>query len=380
VRACLAAVAVVVLALSGCTVASQPAAVPSSGASDRLVVLDSTGRLASYDVRDLAVRWRTVLKTDHPLSFGDYPEHALAVASDGVIYAVAPAEGTRPVLFAVDAATGRLRFTLDLPDGLEARVPVPDPARGRVYLLASRAAGRAGGRQAIVVVVDLGARQVLSAVPVSPDDGRHWLPYDGMLVAGSGRLAISYHGEDTTGVEILDAATLRPVPCAAPCMQVHGRIEAYADGLAAATGNEELLLLTVDGRVTRRLNTQLARNHLMEFDVDGERQAVYAVGPCGYVGGLARTDTASGTTRLIRPPGSTVEDQVCGDRVAVAEDGSAVAVTGDGKIQVVDVGNGKILRTGSVGATVIDAAVVLGSSVHASRNVGAPTGTKPSAR
>jgi hypothetical protein len=366
VRAYLAAAAVAMLGLAACAAGPQPAAVPSPGVSDRLVVLDASGRLTAYDAGDLAVRWATTLRTDHPGSFGDFPEHAIAVGADGVIYVVAPAEGARPVLFAVDAGTGRPRFTLALPDGVEARVPVPDPARGRVYLLASRTAGRAGGRQAVVVVVDPGARRVLSTVPVSRADERHWIPYAGALLAGAGRLAISYHGEDTTGVDILDAATLRPAPCArpdaAPCTtEVHGHILTYAGGLAAATGSEELLLLTLDGRVTRRLDTKLTRNHLMEFDVDEERHAVYAIGPCGYVGGLARIAVATGTTQLIRPPSADVEDQVCGDRVSVVEDGSAVAVTGGGKIQIVDVDNGQTLRTGSFAGPAIDAAVVRGS-------------------
>jgi len=124
-----------------------------------------------------------------------------------------------PALFAVDARTGRIRFTLPLPAGVEARVPVPDPARGRLYLLATRPSGTAGGRQAVVVVVDPIGRRVMNTVPASPADRRDWIPYAGALIAGSDRLAISYHGETTTGMAIVDAGTLRPVPCPAPCRQ-----------------------------------------------------------------------------------------------------------------------------------------------------------------
>lgn len=355
----LAGFAAMVLGLGGCASTPQRAPAPSPTGSERLVVLDSTGRLAAYDVADLTVRWETALRADPPVSFGDYPRHALAVGADAVAYVVAPAEGTRPVLFAVDTGTGRQRFALPLPDGVEARVPVPDPTRHRVYLLASRPAGR-DGRQAVIVVVDPGAPRVVETVPVSPADGRHWIPYAGTLSADARRLVISYHGDDTTGVDVLDAATLRRAPCAAPgavpcTTQVHGRIRAYGYGLVAATGGEEMLLLSVDGRVTGRLDTQLAGNHLMEFDVDDARHRIYAIGPCGYTGGLA---VIGGTTRLIRPPGGPIDERLCGDRVVVVDDGDAVAVTGDNKIRIVDVHNGKVLRATPSDRPAIEAVVV----------------------
>lgn len=363
VRGYLAAVAVVLLALAACGKEQRPAPVPSPAGSDRLVVLDSTGRLTAYDVADLAVRWKVTLRSGHPVSFGRYPQHALAVGPDGVAYAVAPAEASRPVLFAVDVDTGRTRFTLPLPEKVEARVTVADPTRRRVYVLASRPAGR-GGRQAVVVVLDPGARRVVETVPVSPADGRHWIPYAGALSAGMGRLAISYHGEDTTGVDFLDTATLRRAPCATPgavpcTTRVHGRILPYGEGFAASTGFEDILLLSADGRITGRVDTQLAGNHLMEFDVDNGRHTVYALGPCGYTGGLA---AAAGSTRLLRRPGAPVDDRLCGDRVALVEDGAAAAVTGDNKIQIVDVYNGKTLRVVPLSATAIDAVTIGASS------------------
>lgn len=354
VRAKLAAVAVALLCLSGCP-AGQPraggqprAAGSPPRASSNLVVLDAAGRLTAYDIRDLSVRWSTTL----PASFGEFPRHAVAAGTDGLVYAVAAAEDSHPALFAVDARTGRIRFTLPLPAGVEARVPVPDPARGRLYLLATRPSGTAGGRQAVVVVVDPIGRRVMNTVPASPADRRDWIPYAGALIAGSDRLAISYHGETTTGMAIVDAGTLRPVPCPAPCRQVHGRILSYLGGLAAATGGEELLLLTMDGEVTRRLDSQLAGNHLMEFDVDDARQTIYAIGPCGYTGGLA---AIAGTTRLIRPPGTTVTDRVCGDRISVVDHGAAVAVTGGNGIRIVDVRSGKTVHAASVDRAPIDA-------------------------
>ena len=299
------------------------------------------------------------------MRFGDVPAHALALGADGVIYVVAPAEASGPVLFAVDAGTGRPRFTLALPGGVEVRVPVPDPMRGRLYLLASRAAGRIGGRQAVVVVVDPAGHRVTDMVPLGRADEHHWIPYAGELFADSGRLGVSFHGEDTTGLDILDAASLRPSSCARPdaahcTTEVHGSIQAYGDGLVAATGGEELLLLTVDGRVTRRLTTGLAGNHLMEFDVDDERDVVYAIGPCGYTGGLARVAIGTGTSRLIRPsPGadeSDVEERVCGDSIAVVDSGHAVAITRRNKIQIVDTDDGRIRHTVELEGVAIDAA------------------------
>jgi hypothetical protein len=366
--------AAVLLALGACTPDRGTALsrLPQVGGS--LVALDSNGVLVSLAAGNLRPQWKLDLGArDRDARFGRYPRHVLAVDARRQVYVAAP-----PWLFVVDGGTGQVRAAVALPRDVDWAAPaVVDDG---VYLAG---ADRTGAP--MVALVAAAAHQVTDTATVRPAAGRDWAVYGTAVFAGGSRLAISYHGEKTTGIDVMDLGQLEPlgcpgVPAGAECTtQVHGDLATYSGGLVAATGLASLLLLDSTGREVRRLPTGLLNNHLMEIAVDAAHQAVYALGPCGYAGGLARIALPGGPSRLLVRPGraavalgddlprnglrnladsSTGPGTVCGDRVLVAPGGGVLAVVDVRGVVTVDAGTGALLARRPMGGPVIDAAMV----------------------
>jgi hypothetical protein len=188
------------------------------------------------------------------------------------------------------------------------------------------------GNAPLLTVVGVAAARPL---PLRPTDDKNWYIYRGLVTADGATAFVSYHGSDTTGIDVIGLDPQPGLKCvAAPpstgCIATHGDIEFWSDALLAATGEGPLRSYGSDLRVLREYDPQLPRNHLMEFTVAGD--TAYAVGPCGYSGGLSAIDLRSGRTRVVVAAGSREATTVCGWRVAAA--GAIVvvahdAVTGD---------------------------------------------------
>ncbi|MEN3307430.1 MAG: hypothetical protein V7603_3632 [Micromonosporaceae bacterium] len=352
------ATATVLLVLGGCTtgggsVSQVGAAPPQLAVTGSLVVLDGTGALTAFAARDLRPQWRLDLAARDPSArLGPYPRHVLAVDARRQVYVAAP-----PWLFIVDGVTGQMRAAVRLPADVDWLAPaVVDDG---VYLAGPDRTGAP-----MVALVDAAAHQVTDTATIRPAGGRFWPVYATAVFAGGSRLAVSYHGDSTTGLDIVDLGQLEPLGCpglppGAECSTaVHGGVAGYPGGLLAATGFADLARLDDSGRVTGQLTTGLAGNHLREIAVDAGRRVAYAIGPCAYAGGLARVALGAGRTRLLAALGSTGPGAICGDRVLVAPGGVALAVVDSRRAAILDAGTGAVRVARSVAAAAVDAVLV----------------------
>ena len=66
------------------------------------------------------------------------------------------------------------------------------------------------------------------------------------------------------------------------------------------------------------------RDSLMEFGIAAGIGRLYAVGSCGYTGGLAAVDLATHRTQVLAP--SRTPGVICGERIAAIGDGSLLVV------------------------------------------------------
>jgi hypothetical protein len=349
------ATATVLLVLGGCTTggasarragaAPYPIAVTGS-----LVVLDGTGVLTALAARDLRPQWRLDLAARDPAArLGPYPRHALAVDARGQVYVAAP-----PWLFVVDGGTGQVRAAVRLPHDVDWLAPaVVDDG---VYLAGADRTGAA-----MVALVDAGTHQVTDTATIRPAGGRYWPVYATAVFAGGSRLAVSYQGDSTTGLDVVDLGQLEPVACpgrppGAQCStNVHGGVAGYPGGLLAATGLADLARLDDGGRFTGYLATGLAGTHLREIAVDPAHQIAYAIGPCAYTGGLARIGLGAGRARLLAALASTGPGAVCGDRVLIAAGGAALAVMNARRVATLDAGTGVVIAARGMAAALVDA-------------------------
>jgi len=147
----------------------------------------------------------------------------------------------------------------------------------------------------------------------------------------------------------------------------------YGDGLLVTTGSAPIEVVDHAGTVRRTVDTRLVGNHLMDFALDRRATDLYAVGPCGYTGGVSVVNVTTGWTRVLVPPGGLIPPAdggglLCGERAALGPR-SSVLVVGNTAVTVPQLGlHGRLLfldtQTGTVRRTVdtpsepIDVAVV----------------------
>jgi hypothetical protein len=182
------------------------------------------------------------------------------------------------------------------------------PRTGRIFLFGNRP--EQGGQSLLVTVLDPASGRRLGGWVARPANGHTWLPHQGIVTADERRLLVSYHGPDTTGADVLTLAGGRLIRCAgAPswggCLQgVHGDvITATEDRVLAATGDAQRVEeLTLDGRIIRQWDSALPGNHLMELGLDIRAGRLYAIGSCGYAGGLSTIDLHTGQVRRLASP------------------------------------------------------------------------------
>lgn len=277
--------------------------------------------------------------------------HDLVFSRDGAtLYALAPGfPGTDDRVAVVDAPTAAVRSTFSLPGQGVYRGLALGPVTDRVYVFGTR------DGSAIVTVLDPQTGRILDDWVARPLDGPSWDVYQGAVSADERRIYLSYHGEKTTGIDwfALDANGLhrctppRPVFPSSGCIPTHGGFVLHGNGLLAATGTNVVLDVGPDGMVRRAFDTKLNGNHLMEFTVDAASNRLYAVGSCGYAGGLSSVDLGGGgilttptsdgewrwratpepsAVRALVPPEPGIGDtgEPCGQRIVVAPSGQLV--------------------------------------------------------
>jgi hypothetical protein len=239
------------------------------------------------------------------------------------------------VIAVVDGPTAELRRTLAVttePNVFYRGISV-GPRSGLLYLFGNRirgpdrAAGPHGGPplDAIVSVVDSQDGALLRTWTARAFDGASWFVWQGAVTADEAALYLSYHGPDTTGLDRLEIRGDALVGCGAPdgrgtaCLITHGGFEVMGSSVVAlGSRGADLAELAGDGAELRRFDLRLPGNHLMDLLLDTRTGTIFVPGSCGYAGGLARVELASGQVRVLVAPVASAAKEICGDRVTLA--------------------------------------------------------------
>lgn len=283
-------------------------------------------------------RLRGKLSLDAPLGYpasGRYLEQS----KDGKTLFVLVPRGSpdgASELMAVDVVMGRVRDRYALEGGVVFRSLAVGPKTGRLYLFGNRPggeigdpAGNNGEEAAVVTVLDPDDRRVLRSETVREAGGRAWSVYRGEVSPDERRLFIAYHG-DTEGADWITIAPRgldrcrKRVPAYRGCIPAHGEVEAYGDRLlAAASDPPRIVEMGREGELAREWDTKLEGNHMADFAVDAGADRLYALGSCGYTGGLSRIDLETRRVESLVPTQagsdrpSERERAVCGERLAL---------------------------------------------------------------
>jgi hypothetical protein len=271
------------------------------------------------------------------------PGHYLAQSRDGrMLYALVPDQPPGANRLAVVRASDfRQVASYPLARGAARYQSLAvGPVSGRVYLFGSRPG------EAVVSVLDPGDGAILHTWPVKsladwkpkgPVSGAFFI-YQGAAAPDERTLYYSYYGGrlDLAGVDAIrltanGVAPCRPTRPNGACMLGWAGFALYRDGILAISPNEtgsgEVFDLDAAGRARRTLNLRLGPGFLMDFALDRAAGTLYAVGSCGYVGGLSALDLATGVARVLAPPdppGRPPAHAPCGQRLALLPGGLLV--------------------------------------------------------
>lgn len=312
----------------------------------------------------------------------------LAQSKDGEsLFALTPGGQERASLLTViDVSTTRVQDRYPLPEGSVFRSLAMGPETGRLYLFGNRPAEAArrgtrsdrGGQDAVVAVVNPEDGKVQKIETIRESDGRSWIMLWTDVSPDERYLFLSYHG-DTTGIDWIELTPRGLLRCqeAAPagqgCIPGHGSVEVHGGHLLIATGTPQIVETTRSGQIVRELDTKLKGNHLMEFAVDTSTDRLFAVGSCGYTGGLSSASLKTGQVKVLAPIRSGLavtsvrESAVCGERVEVGPGsllvvgktaGPVTSPKSPGSLLLIDGDNGRKIRTADTPDEPVDVLVV----------------------
>jgi hypothetical protein len=344
----------VVIVLAACQPA--PTAVKPVTASAGVVIVTASNHLLSLSLTKRKVEWDIGLGGS-PQS--DFTAHLMAFTSDKARVAVLVRGSTSQVVI-VDATTGRELARHSLATGLIYRGLDVGPISGRVYVFANRELspdrGPAEGPPSDAVVTVLAPDLTLLVTQtVRPSAGFDWFVYQGATDPSETHLLISYHGPDTTGVDLIAINGERIVdPCTKPgegCIRSHGGFVSAGGHLYLATGSSPVIEADPSGTTVREIETGISNEHIMELAIDSTRSQMFIAGSCKYSSGLFAIDLRSLRVRTLAKQFSNV----CGERVFVPGQSSLVVV--DPNISVVDVGTGRLEFRLQANGTAIDGLV-----------------------
>lgn len=252
--------------------------------------------------------------------------HAMALSRDGKqLFAIVSDGGGRAEVAAIDTTAVKVTATFDPGAGPQYRALAVGPRTGWIYLFANR------GGDAVVRILDPAGQRPVQEWVARPGNGRSWLIYEGGVASDESALFISYHGPDTTGIDRLAIGSDGLTRCTfatavdSGCFRTHGSFAIANGGLFASTGEQLIRELDPSTGATRgEYDLRLEGNHLVEFAIASGVQRVYAVGSCGYTGGLSVADLATHQAQVLAP--SRAPGTPCGERIAVPDDGSLLVI------------------------------------------------------
>ncbi|MBB4920152.1 hypothetical protein FHS44_007296 [Streptosporangium saharense] len=288
-------------------------------------------------------------------------QRRMALGPDGLLHVLLGRDvRSRPDRVAVvDPISLRQVKSYELDHETTYRVLTPGPRTGQIRLL-----GNAGGD---VVMALLGPKGVAHREVVRTDRDNDLRVFDAVLTGDEKRLFVGYHGADSTGADVVRLSpagrqTCRAAPGVGCLPDVHGGMKVVGDLLYTATGSATRVdERNPDGRIRRRLNPRSGNNHLMAITADGHH--LYALGSCGYAGGLTRVTLSTGeTTELSSRP----ENEICGEQLTLNRSGNALAVlslprpvpqtgrTSGSAVLFVDPKTGRVTGRGTLDADPLD--------------------------
>jgi len=302
-----AGLVMMLLIISGCSQPSQfqqtsttplptgtVKAVASTGLRGAVVALLADNRLIAVRPTDGQVLVEQTLGAPPPALVG--AGHYLAMSPDGKLLYVLPyaVAGTRSSVVEIATATARVQASYLLPaSGMVYRSLAVGAKTGRIYLFGNR------GSSVVITVLDAHTGAARISWTARPADGHNWLVYQGAVSSDERQLLVSYHGPDTTGVDVFTWQGQALQRCPSPpfssvdagfgCLRSHGGFTFYGAGIPAATGTSLIEELDLHGGLHQAFDTRLV-GHLMEFVVDAHRQRLYMIGACGYVNGFSAVD------------------------------------------------------------------------------------------
>lgn len=331
------AVTLLAVLLAACTQGTSDTAPPSSTSSsdeersdaarpggDAVFAILKNGQLVAA-VPDRSHLVGQIRVTESPLARSGFPLLA-ADQSRRRLYVLTPLTHQRDAIVVVNPTRLTVVARWQLPRNVSYRAVVVGSDTGRLYLFGNRRDGRAEmgpGEDALITVLSPSTGDVLQTWTVRRAAGHDWFVYAGAVSAGAHQLVVSYHGPDTTGIDVISLNGAKHTRCrpktprsaGTACLATHGDFTVYHGQIFATTGfPDRLLKLTLTGKVLHTYRTKLPGNHLMEFAADLDHHLLWPIGPCGYAGGISVIDVVRDKTRVLMPPGQT-KDNVCGSRV-----------------------------------------------------------------
>ena len=359
------------LLLGACTnAASNPSSSPAPSSRPTVVALLADNQLVtlSADAAKIVQALRLGPAPGFAQTQGRFMALTQASSSRAVVLVPGVGPGGDHLVF-IDLTTLRIAAQRNAPDdNVSYRSLAVGAKTGRIYLFGNRAVGPDAGpahgspSDAIVTVLDPIGESTISSWTVRPSAGFNWYIFRGAVSADERQLFISYHGPDTTGMDIVSITAQgfhRCQPLQSPdsaCVPIHGDFEVFGDGFLAATGSAEVVQLHSSGQVTRRFDTKLENNHLMEFAVDEATHLLYAPGSCLYEAGLSSVNLTSGEARFIDRLGGPV----CAERIVIAGQTLILLQARPTGVLFVDRQSGTVRRQVATPAEPIDALVISG--------------------
>jgi len=355
-----------------------PVTTPTPATTTRalLFALTAGNEVIALDQTSMAVRWRA--KAGPPPAAALSPGSLMALSPDGThLYVLAPQEalgGTTVTAF--DVASGRVTATVALaaPGGALYRALAVQPQSGTVYAVGQ------DQQHILVTAIDPVRRVVLATeatrtLPAKPPRSVN-VPFRAAVTADGTRLYYSYGAEDAdrSGIDWVDLRGAGFVPCrpnggGAACQPGFGQGFVLAgDGVLSVDRSlpPRVVETTRDGTVVRRSATNLT-GAARDLAFDAAHNRVVVLGECSNQGGLELIDRPTGRlTAVTTPvPGGTEADALtpCGLRPTLLPDGELATtrvVAGEahpdqpGRIDVIDLGSGRVLRSATLPAEAAD--------------------------
>ena len=315
---------------------------PLPATSGDIVLMTAANHLERLSIATGSSVWDIPLGGEAQLPF---THHVIALTPDQRRLA-ALVRGPQSEVVIAEVQSGAVVSRRVLPSGVTYQGLDVGPRSGRVYVFGIRETGPSRGptkgppAEALVSVLAPDLASLVAVATVRPSAGFNWSVYQAEVDPSEFHVLMSYHGPDTTGVDMLTLDGDRLVqPCAQAgigCIESHGGFVLRRERVFLATGGARIIEADATGQTLRVIETGIENEHLMEFALDSTGSKLFFAGSCKYSRGLFVVDLATSKTMALAKQRS----QTCGERILVA--GESRLVIFDPDILFVDAVTGHV--------------------------------------